>query len=65
MNFTTFTVKGAKMADRSGLGSIGLMLGTATLLVALVGAFVVTDTIIGNLPLDSEIGAAALPSTAR
>jgi hypothetical protein len=64
MNFTTFTVKGAKMADRSGLGSIGLMLGTATLLVALVGAFVVTDTII-NLPLDSEIGAAALPSTAR
>lgn len=53
------------MADRSGLGIIGLMLGMATLLVTLVGVFVVTSTLSGNLPLDSEIGAVTLPSAAR
>jgi len=31
------------MADRSALGKIGLMLGSAAMMVMMVGAFVVTD----------------------
>jgi hypothetical protein len=65
MNLAKFAAKGVTMADRSGLGIIGLMLGMATLLVTLVGVFVVTSTLSGNLPLDSEIGAVTLPSAAR
>jgi hypothetical protein len=40
------------MADRTALGRIGLMLGAATMMVMMVGAFVVTDHLTGRMHID-------------
>ena len=53
------------MADRNALGKIGLMLGAATMMVMMVGAFVVTDHLTGRLHFDDNLIAVTLPSTAR
>ena len=53
------------MADRSGLGIIGVMLGTATLLVLLVGGFVVGGTLTGRVPIDQAVNTTALPGATR
>jgi hypothetical protein len=55
------------MADRSALGKIGLMLGTATMLVMMMGAFVVGDHLTGRLQIDdgATVQVVALPSTTR
>jgi len=53
------------MADKTALGRIGLMLGAATMMVMMVGAFVVTDHLTGRLNLDDGLRVVALPSAAR
>ena len=53
------------MADRSALGRIGLMLGAATMMVMMVGAFVVTDHLTGRLQIDDGLSVVSLPSAAR
>jgi hypothetical protein len=53
------------MADRSGLGIIGLMLGAATLLVMLAGSVVVGDHLTGKLHIDDGASAVTLPSAAH
>jgi hypothetical protein len=40
------------MADRGALEMIGVMLGTATLVVTVIGAVVVGDHLTGRLPTD-------------
>ncbi|HMJ27718.1 MAG TPA: hypothetical protein VK512_03265 [Xanthobacteraceae bacterium] len=44
------------MADRKSLNVIGLMLGAATMMVMMVGAFVVSDHVSGRLHLESGSG---------
>jgi hypothetical protein len=56
---------GATMADKSGLGFIGLMLGTATLLVMVIGAVVVTDYASGARHFDDGIASANITYAAR
>jgi len=56
---------GATMADKNGLGFIGLVLGTTTLLVMIIGAVVVTDYASGARQLDDGIVAANLPYAVR
>ena len=53
------------MADRTALGTIGLMLGAATMLVMMVGAMVVTDHLTGRLQIDDGLRVVSLPSAAR
>ncbi|MSP31690.1 MAG: hypothetical protein EXR03_02560 [Pseudolabrys sp.] len=53
------------MADRSALGAIGLMLGAATMMVMMVGAFVVTDHLTGRLQIDDGLRVMSLPSAVR
>ena len=53
------------MADKTALGRIGLMLGAATMMVMLVGVFVVTDHLTGRLHLADGLRVVALPSAAR
>lgn len=53
------------MADRNGLGIIGVMLGMATFLVVLVGGVVVGETLIGHVPLENGISATTLPAATR
>jgi hypothetical protein len=53
------------MADRSGLGIIGLMLGTATFLVMMIGTVVVSDHLTGKLQIDDGMSAVTLSSAAR
>jgi hypothetical protein len=53
------------MADRSALGKIGLMLGAATMMVMMVGAFVVTDHLTGRLHIDDGMSEVSLPSGVR
>ncbi len=50
------------MADIRSLNFIGLMLGAATMMVMMVGAFVVTDHVTGRMHLDEmpTIGAPAV-----
>ena len=52
------------MADRSGLGMIGLMFGAATLLVMIAGTVVVGDHLTGRLQIDEGLGTVTLPSSA-
>jgi hypothetical protein len=40
------------MADRTGLGVLGLVFGGVTAAVLLIAAFVVTNHVDGRLPLD-------------
>jgi hypothetical protein len=53
------------MADRNALGKIGLMLGAATMMVMMVGAFIVTDHLTGRLHIDEGLSVASLPSGVR
>jgi hypothetical protein len=53
------------MADRNALGRIGLMLGAATMMVMMVGAFVVTDHLTGRLQIDEGLSAISVPSAGR
>ena len=53
------------MADRNGLGIIGLMLGAATLLVMIAGSVVVGDHLTGKLRIDDGTGTVTLPAAAR
>ena len=53
------------MADRSGLGIIGAMLGAATVLVLLVGGLVVGGTLTGRVQIDRGISATAPPAVMR
>ena len=56
---------GATMVDKSGLGIIGLMLGTATLLVMVIGAVMVTDYVSGARQFDDGIASANITSAVR
>jgi len=53
------------MADRSALGRIGLMLGAATMMVMMIGAFVVTDHLTGRLQIEDGLSAVAMPMAVR
>lgn len=53
------------MADRIALGKIGLMLGAATMMVMMIGAFVVTDHLTGRLQLDGSLPVMSVPSALR
>lgn len=53
------------MADRSALGRIGLMLGVATMMVMMIGTFVVTDHLTGRMQIDDGFSVVGLPSAAR
>jgi hypothetical protein len=53
------------MADRIALGKIGLLLGVATMMVMMIGAFVVTDHLIGRLQIDDGMPAMSMPEAAR
>jgi hypothetical protein len=53
------------MADRRALGTIGLMLGAATMMVMMVGAVVVTDHLTGRLQIDDGLNVASLQPAAR
>jgi hypothetical protein len=53
------------MADTKSLSAIGMMLGAATMMVLMVGTFVVADHVTGRMHLDDDLGAIALPAQAR
>ena len=53
------------MADRSALGRIGLMLGAATMMVMMIGTFVVSDHLAGRLQIDEGLAVLSLPTNAR
>jgi hypothetical protein len=54
------------MADRGALEMIGVMLGTATLVVTVIGAVVVSDHLTGRLPIDDGARPiVVLPSPSR
>jgi hypothetical protein len=53
------------MADRSALGTIGLLLGFATIAVMMVGALVVTEHVTGRLQIDGGLSVVGLPSAVR
>jgi hypothetical protein len=53
------------MADRDALGLIGALLGIATLAVAMIGTFVVTDHLNGRLTLDDGVHLVAAVQPAR
>lgn len=52
------------MADTKSLYTIGLMLGAATMMVMLIGTFVVSDHLSGRLHLESA-PTISLPSAGR
>jgi len=52
------------MADTRSLSLIGLMLGATTMVVMMIGAFVVTDHVTGRMHLDEAFVIGA-PSAAR
>ena len=43
------------MADKKSLNVIGLMLGAATMMVMMIGTFVVTDHLTGRMQMDDGI----------
>ena len=53
------------MADRSALGKIGLMLGAATMMVMMIGTFVVTDHLTGRMQIEDAAGVVVLPTDLR
>ncbi len=53
------------MADTRSLGFIGLMLGAATMMVMMVGAFVVTDHVTGRMHFDEGLSVISAPAAAR
>lgn len=54
-----------KMADIRSLNVIGLMLGAATMMVMMVGAFVVTDHVTGRMHIDDAMPGLSAPVAAR
>lgn len=54
-----------KMADIRSLNVIGLMLGAATMMVMMVGAFVVTDHVTGRMHIDDAMPVLSAPAAAR
>jgi hypothetical protein len=53
------------MADTRSLGVIGLMLGAATVMVMMVGAFVVTDHVSGRMHVEDALPVLSSPAVAR
>ncbi len=53
------------MADTRSLNFIGLMLGAATMMVMMVGSFVVFDHVTGRMHLDDGLSIVSLPEAAR
>jgi hypothetical protein len=53
------------MADTKSLNVIGLMLGAATMMVMMVGTFVVTDHVTGRVQMDDVVPVRSLPAAAR
>ena len=53
------------MADRNALGTIGLLLGAATIFVMTIGAVVVGDHLTGRLHIDDGLAAVAAPAATR
>jgi hypothetical protein len=53
------------MADRSALGRIGLMLGAATMMVMMIGAFVVSDHLTGRTQIEDGVQIVSFPATIR
>lgn len=53
------------MADTRSLSFIGLMLGAATLMVMMVGAFVVTDHVTGHAHFDDGLSVIGAPVATR
>ena len=54
-----------RMADRTALGRIGMMLGAATMAVMMVGAVVVTDHLTGRLHIDEGLHVVSLVPAGR
>lgn len=54
-----------KMADTRSLNVIGLMLGAATMLVMMIGAFVVTDHVTGRMHFDEALPVLGAPAAVR
>lgn len=48
------------MVDRTALGMIGLMLGVATIMVAMVGGLVISDHLSGRLQIEDKLNVSAL-----
>jgi hypothetical protein len=53
------------MADIRSLNVIGLLLGAATMMVMMVGAFVVTDHLTGRMHLEDGLPDISAPAAAR
>jgi hypothetical protein len=53
------------MADKNALAVIGMMLCTVTVFVMMVGAVMVNDHLSGQLQIDDNLPAVALPAAAR
>ena len=53
------------MADTRSLSFIGLMLGAATMMVMMVGAFVVTDHVTGRAHFDDNLSVIGAPAATR
>lgn len=51
------------MADRTALGRIGLILGAATIMVAMVGGLVVSDHLSGRLQLEDKLNVGIVSET--
>jgi hypothetical protein len=56
---------GAAMADRKSLNTIGLMLGAVTMMVMMIGTFVITDHLTGRVQMDDGMPVISLPAAAR
>ena len=53
------------MADIRSLNVIGLMLGAATMIVMMVGAFVVTDHVTGRMHFEDALPDISAPNATR
>ncbi len=53
------------MADRSALGRIGLLLGAATMMVMMIGAFVVGDHLTGRMQIEDGVQFVSLQGSVR
>lgn len=53
------------MADTRSLNFIGLMLGAATMMVMMIGAFVVTDHVTGRMHFDESLPVLSAPAAIR
>ncbi len=53
------------MADTKSLNVIGLMLGAATMMVMMIGTFVVTDHLTGRMQIEEGMPLVSVPAATR